>query len=75
LYSSATGIYQPNCGLAALYMSWSAYEYLYLVLLKNKTALPPVARVRFADPHCAPSTLLDTVISDFDFVAWGRACF
>ncbi|KAL0052418.1 hypothetical protein WJX82_001760 [Trebouxia sp. C0006] len=44
LYSSAIGIYQPNCGLAALYMSWSASEYLYLVLLKNKTALPPVAR-------------------------------
>lgn len=44
LYSSATGMYQPNCGLAALSMSWSAYEYLYLVLLKNKTALPPVAR-------------------------------
>ncbi|DBA73081.1 TPA: hypothetical protein ACH3X2_010020 [Trebouxia sp. C0005] len=43
LYSSATGMYQPNCGLAALYMSWSAYEYLYLILLKNKTALPPVA--------------------------------
>ena len=46
LYSSATGMYQPGCGLAAVYMSWSAYEYLYLLLLKNKTALPPVARVR-----------------------------
>lgn len=44
LYSSATGMYHPSCGLAALYMSWSAYEYLYLVLLKNKTKLPPVAR-------------------------------
>ena len=65
LYSSAIGIYQPNCGLAALYMSWSAYEYLYLVLLKNKTALPPVARVSFADSQCAPS-ILSFILSLFN---------
>jgi len=31
LYSSAAGMYRPGCGLAAVYMSWSAAEYLYMV--------------------------------------------
>ena len=45
LYSSTSGMYKPACGLSAVYMSWTAYEYLYLILIKNKTVLPPVARV------------------------------
>lgn len=45
LYSSPMGMYKPGCGLSAVYMSWTAYEYLYLILIKNKTVLPPVARV------------------------------
>lgn len=51
-------MYQPGCGLAAVYMSWSAYEYLYLILLKNKTALPPVARVKACSDYqlCLIST-------------------
>ncbi|KAK9831931.1 hypothetical protein WJX81_000298 [Elliptochloris bilobata] len=43
LYSSATGMYRPGCGLAGIYMSWSAAEYLYMVLLLNRTRLPPEA--------------------------------
>lgn len=45
LYNSTTGMYKPGCGLSNVSMSWTAYEYLYLVLVKNKTALPTVARV------------------------------
>lgn len=32
-----------GCGLAAVYMSWSAAEYLYMLLLLNRTRLPPQA--------------------------------
>ncbi len=31
IYSTPTGVYKPNCGLAAVHMSWSASEYLYMV--------------------------------------------
>lgn len=47
LYNSTTGMYDPGCGLSAVYMSWTCYEYLYLILIKNRTALPPVARVSY----------------------------
>ena len=30
-------------GLASVYMSWSAAEYLYMLLLMNQTLLPPEA--------------------------------
>jgi hypothetical protein len=35
LYSSAAGMYRPGCGLAAVYMSWSAAEYLYMVCARR----------------------------------------
>jgi inositol oxygenase len=40
LYTTPLGIYQPECGLQHVYMSWSAAEYLYLLLLLNNTSLP-----------------------------------
>ncbi|KXZ45324.1 hypothetical protein GPECTOR_56g421 [Gonium pectorale] len=40
LYNSPTGIYGPGCGLLNVVMSWSAPEYLYLVMLLNGTSLP-----------------------------------
>ncbi|CAL5229986.1 g13419 [Coccomyxa viridis] len=43
IYSTPTGVYKPNCGLAAVLMSWSASEYLYMVLILNRTRLPPEA--------------------------------
>ena len=42
-YASPTGVYQPGCGLQAVCMSWSAAEYLYMVLAMNRTRLPPEA--------------------------------
>eukprot|EP00798_Chlamydomonas_sp_ICE-L_P014293 gene14293-20270_t len=39
-YNSPVGIYQPHCGLKNVFMSWSAAEYLYLMLLLNGTWLP-----------------------------------
>ncbi|KAK9811675.1 hypothetical protein WJX72_008154 [[Myrmecia] bisecta] len=43
LYNTPTGMYQAGCGLQSVYMSWSASEYLYMVLLLNRTELPPEA--------------------------------
>ncbi|EIE21644.1 DUF706-domain-containing protein [Coccomyxa subellipsoidea C-169] len=43
IYNTPTGIYREGCGLAAVHMSWSASEYLYMVLLLNKTNLPAEA--------------------------------
>lgn len=42
-YATDLGIYAPNCGLGAVYMSWSGPEYLHMVLALNKTTLPPEA--------------------------------
>ncbi|GAB4821790.1 hypothetical protein N2152v2_008836 [Parachlorella kessleri] len=53
VYSSATGMYQPGCGLNSVYMSWSAAEYLYMVLLKNKVQLPPEALFVIRYHRCA----------------------
>lgn len=45
LYNTATGMYASFCGLSAVHMSWTAYEYLYQVLSLNKTLLPACAKV------------------------------
>jgi inositol oxygenase len=42
-FNTPLGIYSPRCGLANVFMSWSAAEYLYLVLVLNQTCLPPEA--------------------------------
>jgi inositol oxygenase len=42
-YSTLHGIYAQNCGLHNVRMSWTAYEYLYHVLNKNKVKLPKEA--------------------------------
>jgi len=42
-YASATGVYQQGCGLSSICMSWSGAEYLYMVVAKNRTLLPPEA--------------------------------
>lgn len=39
-YATDLGIYAANCGLGAVYMSWSESEYLHMVLALNATALP-----------------------------------
>ncbi|CAH0391263.1 unnamed protein product [Bemisia tabaci] len=43
LYNSKYGIYSPNCGLDNIMMSWGHDEYLYQVLVHNKTTLPKQA--------------------------------
>ncbi|KAL3159754.1 hypothetical protein ABBQ38_010160 [Trebouxia sp. C0009 RCD-2024] len=78
LYSSPTGMYKPGCGLSAVYMSWTAHEYLYLILIKNKTVLPPVAR--FVLRHCnflalmRPGNAYSELLSgtDFAMMPWLR---
>eukprot|EP00959_Pyramimonas_sp_CCMP1952_P056855 1187279-Pyramimonas_sp.AAC.1 len=42
-FNTRHGVYSQNCGLAAVNMSWSAYEYLYHVLRLNKVPLPEEA--------------------------------
>nr|XP_027208846.1 inositol oxygenase-like [Penaeus vannamei] len=38
--NSKYGIYEPNCGLSNVYMSWGHDEYMYHVLKHNKSTLP-----------------------------------
>lgn len=39
-YASDLGMYTGNCGLRAVYMSWTDCEYLHMVLALNETTLP-----------------------------------
>ncbi|XP_039961692.1 inositol oxygenase [Bactrocera neohumeralis] len=42
-YNTKYGIYEPNCGVDNLLLSWGHDEYMYRVLKHNKTKLPHVA--------------------------------
>ncbi|XP_050292732.1 inositol oxygenase [Anthonomus grandis grandis] len=42
-YNTKYGIYEPNCGLDNVLISWGHDEYLYRMLKHNKTTLPDVA--------------------------------
>uniref|UniRef100_A0A2M4AG99 Inositol oxygenase n=1 Tax=Anopheles triannulatus TaxID=58253 RepID=A0A2M4AG99_9DIPT len=42
-YNTKYGIYEPNCGLEQLTMSWGHDEFLYRVLKHNKSTLPEQA--------------------------------
>jgi len=39
-YNTDNGMYEPHCGLDKLKMSWGHDEYLYQLLLKNKSTIP-----------------------------------
>jgi len=39
-FNTKYGMYEPNCGLGNLKMSWGHDEYMYQLLLKNKSTLP-----------------------------------
>ena len=39
-YNTKYGIYEPNCGVENLMMSWGHDEYLYQMLKHNKTTIP-----------------------------------
>lgn len=42
-YNTKYGMYEPNCGLDKLVMSWGHDEYLYRMLKHNNAKLPPHA--------------------------------
>lgn len=42
-YNSECGIYEPNCGLDCVTMSWGHDEYLYRVLVNHGATLPDEA--------------------------------
>ncbi|XP_044762687.1 inositol oxygenase [Coccinella septempunctata] len=42
-YNTKYGVYEPNCGLDNLKLSWGHDEYLYRVLVHNKSTLPQEA--------------------------------
>lgn len=42
-YNTKNGMYKPKCGLAGLTMSWGHDEFLYRVLVHNKSTLPEQA--------------------------------
>lgn len=52
-YNSRLGIYEPNCGLRNVLMSWGACEYLWMVLLLNGATLPKeaMATIRYRRFH------------------------
>eukprot|EP00891_Asterochloris_glomerata_P008150 jgi/Astpho2/8150/Aster-03082 len=43
LLNTDFGMYSEHCGLNAVLMSWSAAEYLYMLLVLNRVKLPPEA--------------------------------
>ena len=49
IHSTKYGIYEPNCGLDKIMMSWGHDEYLYQVLKANGSKLPDEAHymIRF----------------------------
>ena len=51
MYSTDTGVYKEHCGLAAVHMSWSASEYLYMVRPSCGHHVPLAV--------CAPASSLD----------------
>lgn len=48
-FSTKYGMYKPKCGIDKLLMSWGHDEYLYRVLVHNKTKLPnqALAMIRY----------------------------
>jgi inositol oxygenase len=48
-YNSELGIYEPNCGLSALKFAYGHDEYLFHMVIANKTLIPPegLAMIRF----------------------------
>ncbi|MQL84502.1 hypothetical protein Taro_017003 [Colocasia esculenta] len=42
-FNTKLGVYEENCGLDNVVMSWGHDEYMYLVMKENKTTLPPAA--------------------------------
>ena len=40
IFSTLYGMYQPNCGIENLMMSWGHDEYLYRVLKHNNARFP-----------------------------------
>lgn len=42
-YNTKFGIYEPHCGLSNVKMSWGHDEYMYRVLVHNKSTLPQEA--------------------------------
>lgn len=43
IFSTKFGMYEPNCGLSKIMMSWGHDEYMFQVLKHNKSTLPPQA--------------------------------
>ena len=69
-YSTPLGIYQQHCGLRSVFMSWSAPEYLYMMLALNKTQLPREALwlLRYQKFHAIlkPGRPYHELMGDFD---------
>lgn len=56
-YSTALGVYQEQCGLRNVYMSWGAAEYLYMLLVLNQTQLPEEALFMIRSVCCSALVL------------------
>ncbi|XP_053572283.1 inositol oxygenase isoform X2 [Bombina bombina] len=54
VYSTKYGIYEPNCGLENVMMSWGHDEYMYRVLKYNKCTIPEEGLYMIRFHSCYP---------------------
>ncbi len=57
-----------HCGLRSVYMSWSAAEYIHMVMQRNHTALPPEALfvLRFQKAYSLTRGAYTELMDDYD---------
>jgi inositol oxygenase len=53
-YNTEFGMYEPNCGLANLQFAWGHDEYLYRMLVHNKTTIPAEGLAMIRYHSCYP---------------------
>jgi len=78
VYSTKYGIYQPNCGLDQVVMSWGHDEYMYQVCVGNQCTLPVPALYiiryhSFYSHHQKEAYNHLTNLHDRDMLMWLRA--
>ncbi|XP_001627623.2 inositol oxygenase [Nematostella vectensis] len=76
-YSSKLGMYQENCGLENIYMSWGHDEYMYRVLKGNQCKIPKeglymVKFHSFYPWHCAGDYNYLCNQEDMEMLPWIR---
>jgi inositol oxygenase len=53
-YNTEYGVYEPHCGIANLQFAWGHDEYLYRMLVHNKSTIPPEGLAMIRYHSCYP---------------------